>query len=147
MQPNSKRNKHIPPIVVFDNNQKRMNERILNKNICARSEYYFVRVNKSKYRINVSNISQYDSIIVLLNELGIKYHTYTPPERKPIHVLMKNVPTCYDETEILEFLNKDHGLIPLKLTKFVTKYMLANNIQSTIWHASFNHTVPSVLAF
>lgn len=138
VKPNSKRNKHIPPIVVFDTNQKRMNERILSKNICARNEYYFVRVNKSKYRINVSNITQYDGTIALLNELGIKYHTYTPPERKPIHVLIKNVPTCYDETEILEFLNKDHGLIPLRLTKFVTKYMLANNIQSTILHASFD---------
>lgn len=140
IQPNGKqiRNKHIPPIVVFDDNQKRMNEKILNNKICERNEYHFVRVNKSKYRIIVSNINQYDKIIELLNEMAIKYHTYTPPERKPIHVLIKNVPVCYDESEILDFLNNDHGLFPIKITKFITKYMQENNIQSTIWHASFD---------
>lgn len=110
----------------------------MNNKICARNEYHFVRVNKSKYRIIVSNINQYDTVIQLLREMGIKYHTYTPPERKPIHVLFENVPTCYNEDEILEFLSQDHGLFPIKLTKFVTKYMLENGIQSTIWHASFD---------
>lgn len=138
VQLNGKRNKNIPPIVVFDENQKRMNERILNRKICERNEYHFVRVNKSKYRIIVSSIEQYDNTLAMLREVGIKYHTYTPNERKPIHVLFKNIPSCYEENDILDFLEIDHGLHPIRLTPFKTKYMLENNIQTTMWHASFD---------
>lgn len=81
--------KKIPPIVVFDNDQKRMSERIASRQICKQGEFYFVRVNKSKYRIHVNTLLQYDKVLELLSEFQIKYHTYTPSERKEIHVLYK----------------------------------------------------------
>lgn len=133
-----KRDKNIPPVVVHDCDQKRMNERILSRNICARNEFHFTRVNKSKYRIHVSSLEQYDTLLVLLNELCIKYHTYTPSDRKSIHVLLKHIPICYDESDILIFLKEDYCLTPIRLTKFTTKSMIDKNIQSTMWHASFD---------
>lgn len=137
-KPIAKRERKVPPIVVFDDNQKRMNERITSRQICTKTEYHFIRVNKSKYRIQVNTLEQYDSLLKMLTEIGIKYHTYTPPERKPIHVLLKRIPTCYDETDILQYLNDDHGLSPLRLTKFTTKRMVENGVESSIWHASFD---------
>lgn len=134
----AKRDKNIPPIVVHDSDQKRMNERIISRKICSRNEFHFTRVNKSKYRIHVGSLEQYDAVIAVLNEFGIKFHTYTPPERKTIHVLLKHVPTCYDEADIMTCLKDDYQLIPIKLTKFVTKQMLEKNIKSTMWHASFD---------
>lgn len=131
------KDKNIPPIVVFDTDQKRMGERITSRQICTPSEYYFVRVNKSKYRIHANTLAQYDKILELLNEFKIKYHTYTPSERKEIHVLFKHIPMCYDESEVLLFMERDHGLVPKRLTKFATKHMRENCIESSIWHASF----------
>lgn len=143
----AKRERNIPPIVVFDDNQKRMSERIVDRKICNIAEFHFVRVNKSKYRIQVSTLEQYDSVLTLLNELSIKYHTYTPNERKPIHVLMKRIPKCYDEDDILEHLRNDYGLIPIKLTKFITKKMQESGIESTIWHASFDPKTDKKIIF
>lgn len=77
-----------------------MSERIVGRNICTNTEFHFVRVNKSKYRIQVSTLEHYDAVLSLLNEMNIKYHTYTPAERKSIHVLLKRIPKCYDETDI-----------------------------------------------
>lgn len=132
-----KRDKNIPPIVVYDDNQKRMSERISNKNICKKNEYYYVRVNKNKYRIFVKTLDQYDKLLNLLKENNIKYHTYTPLERKNIHILFKRVASCYDANDIAEFLKNDYGLTPIHITKFQTKQMMENNIHSTMWHASF----------
>lgn len=137
-KPPTKREKNIPPIVVFDDDQKRMSERITNRKICTNTEYHFVRVNKSKYRIQVNTLEQYDAMLELLNEFGIKYHTYTPIERKPIHVLLKRIPICYNEEDILHFLKEDHGVIPIRLTKFTTKRMIDSGVESSIWHASFD---------
>lgn len=134
----TKQYKNVPPIIVFDTNQKRMNERILQRKVCSSAKYHFVRVNKSKYRIQASTLEQYDAILELLTEVSIKYHTYTPSERKPIHVLIKHIPICYDESDILHHLKEDFGVSPIRLTTFVTKYMSENNIQTPIWHASFD---------
>lgn len=134
----AKRDKNIPPIVVHDCDQKRMNERIINRNICARNEFHFTRVNISKYRIHVATLNQYDAVLALLNEFGIKYHTYTPVERKTIHVLLKHIPACYDESDVLSCLKNEHGLTPIRLTKFITKAMAEKNILSSMWHASFD---------
>lgn len=146
-KPPAKRERNVPPIVVLDSDQKQMNERIINRKICSSTEYHFVRVNKSKYRIQVSTLEQYDAVLNLLTELGIKYHTYTPTERKTIHVLLKRIPTCYDGDDILQYLKDDHGLSPLKLTKFTTKRMIESRVQSTIWHASFDPKTDKKLIF
>lgn len=134
-KPNKTRN--VPPIVVFDDNQKLMSDRLIQRNICKRDEFSFTRINKSKYRIHLSSLTQYDAALAMLNEYEMKFHTYTPSERKPIHVLFKHIPSCYDENEILQFLKTDHGLSPIRITKFNTKFMRDNNIDSSIWHASF----------
>lgn len=134
----TKREKNVPPIVVFDTDQKRMIERILHRNICTNTDCHFVRVNKSKYRIQVNTLQQYDAVLNLLSEVGIKYHTYTPTERKEIHVLLKRIPLCYDGADILHYLKNDHGLKPIRLTNFATKHMIESGVQSPIWHASFD---------
>lgn len=134
----TKREKNVPPIVVFDSDQKRMNERIKNNKACSNGAYHFVRVNKSKYRIHSSTLNQYDAILALLSELNIKYHTYTPNERKQIHVLLKHFPVCYEEDDILHYLKSEYELIPIRLSKFITKRMIDSGLQSPIWHASFD---------
>lgn len=135
---NIKRTKTVPPIVVYDQNQKRMAERIENLLNCGKKEYYFVRVNKNKYRIILGNLVHFDKVVAHLREIGIRFHTYTPIERKPIYVILKYVPNCYDEAEIRESLMREYKLTPAKLTPFVTGYMREQQIDSSMWRAQFN---------
>lgn len=142
-----KLNRRVPPIVVLDNNQKRMQERIETTLNCNKNDFYFTRVNKSKYRIFLNSLEHYDKLINYLKELDIRFHTYTPPERKSIHVIIKHVPNCYDENEIRLSLNETYGLKPTKLTKYMTGYMREKNIESSMWHAQFDPQTDKKIIF
>lgn len=136
-QTQSNKNKNVPPIVVHDNNQKRMAERIETLLNCRKTDFYFMKVNKSKYRIFVNSIEYYDKLINYLKEIDIRFHTYTPPERKPINIIMRNVQNCYDEKDIAESLQNFYKLKPTKIYKFTTNFMRQNNIDSSMWRVQF----------
>lgn len=134
---NNKKSKNVPPIVVHDNNQKRMAERIETLLNCRKTDFHFMKVNKNKYRIFLNSIEHYDKLIKYLKDIDIRFHTYTPPERKPINVIMRNIQNCYDEKGITESLYNYYKLKPTKIYKYTTNFMRQNKIESSMWRVQF----------
>lgn len=93
------------------------------KKYAIHTDYHFVHVNKSKYRNQVSTLEQYDAVLNLFNELGVKYHTYTPAERKNIYVLLKSIPTYYEEEDILQYLKDTGAMNTLNLIAHTMLYV------------------------
>lgn len=114
------RNKVIPPIVIEDDGNRQL---VINEIRKITDKVNFCPINSKRYRIcNTDNIENYNKVIEFVKTSKLKGNTYTPPDMKPITLLIRNLEFIddLDEIKIKNEFTKD-GFEVLKAVKWCTR--------------------------
>lgn len=130
------RNKVIPPIVIEDDGNR---QHVISEIRKITDKVNFCPINSKRYRICVTDsIEHYNKVIDFVEANKLKGNTYTPPDMKPITLLVRNLKFIddIDETKIKsEFAND--GFVVLKAVKWSTRAMAER--ERFFWLVQFNH--------
>lgn len=125
-----KRSNKIPPIDIWTENRAEI-QRIIQNNF-PQNSCIFGRINNGKFRIFPKSSEVRDKLLTFIKKRSYQFNTYTASDSKMINIIVKGLDHIDDQTIIEEELS-ERGIVPYKITKFITGYMRKNNVKSNLW--------------
>jgi hypothetical protein len=116
----SPKRESIPPIFLHDSNNYQALITDLNK--VLKNNFFTVNKN-NKIKIVVSTSDDFRALTSHFDSLKVQYHSFCPPNNRPLCVIMRNVPISLTDVEILTELQANHYPV-LKVNRLYNKNKL-----------------------
>lgn len=115
---NTEKTPKIPPIFLHN----ATNHQEVIKDIESLSITKFTTTYKHQnLKINLTNSDDYRKLTNYYNEHKLEYHTFQDPAKRPLSVVLRNIPISLTDNEIKDELISKHSLPILRVTRLLNK--------------------------
>lgn len=125
-----KRSKRPPPIIAYDLPVKTINAAVP----ATLGNYTLKKVNNNCTHVLTETNAAHHSMQEILKSAKVSFHSYTPRDNRRIYVVLRNLCSSYDETDVLRAINDLNLNITLKsVTQFATEKSRREKTNLKMW--------------